>query len=119
MKSRPRVPLEAFYPQTFRIDLTSEYDKFISAYKQDGELCVHHYWELIVQLSDSALWICKPTGANQGKGIFLVRDLQQVLTRLDKDRMSSKHHVARIVQRSVCTSIIHNRHATNLLQVYI
>ena len=48
---------------------------------------------------EKAMWICKPTGANQGKGIFLVRDLQQVLTCLERDRVSSKQHVARIVQR--------------------
>ena len=65
------------------------------------------------------LWICKPTGANQvrgdpsryllitgsvvqGKGIFLVRDLQQVLERLESDqrhcRIASRP-TARIAQR--------------------
>ena len=30
------------------------------------------------------MWICKPTGKNQGKGIFLVRDLEE-LTQVIKD----------------------------------
>lgn len=34
---RPRVPLDSFYPQTFRIDLASECDNFIHAAKQDGK----------------------------------------------------------------------------------
>lgn len=25
----------------------------------------------------SKLWICKPTGMNQGKGIYIVKDVQQ------------------------------------------
>lgn len=47
-------------------------------------------------------WICKPTGANRGKGIFLVRSLEQVLSRLEQDQKTCKptsRPVARIVQR--------------------
>ena len=102
MSHRPRIPLNKFLPQTFRIDLSSEFEKFVSAY-QDGE---YKWREGLGLYSDSftgkELWICKPTGANQGKGIFLVRDLQQVYVRLEQDQKSHKptsKPVARIVQR--------------------
>lgn len=37
MFTRPRIPLENFFPQTFRLDSASERDKFILNYKHDGE----------------------------------------------------------------------------------
>ncbi len=48
---------------------------------------------------DKDLWICKPTGANQGKGIFLVRELKPFLARLEDDKKACKYGAARIVQR--------------------
>lgn len=125
---RPRIPLASFFPQTFRLDLASECDKFIQIYQSNGE---HEYTQGAQKAKKSSstkphplkfahtggggvkysmniplligkkLWICKPTGANQGKGIFLVRDLEQVLSRLEQDRKSCKptaKPVGRIVQ---------------------
>ena len=47
-------------------------------------------------------WICKPTGLNQGKGIFLVHSLEQLREKLQKDQEHcriSTRPVARVVQR--------------------
>jgi hypothetical protein len=83
---------------------------------------IDHLVSHVTGISEGELWICKPTGANQvgrlgrtitasdecrcihmqGKGIFLVRELQQVLERLEMDERSSKpatRPTARIVQR--------------------
>ena len=32
----------------------------------------------IILFADNEIWICKPTGRNQGKGIFLVRNLDEL-----------------------------------------
>lgn len=32
--------------------------------------------------SDGEMWICKPTGMNQGKGIFLIRSREELLEKL-------------------------------------
>ena len=48
------------------------------------------------------LWICKPTGANQGKGIFLVHNLEQIKQKLASDitnARASRRPTPRIVQR--------------------
>ena len=52
--------------------------------------------------SEDELWICKPTGANQGKGIFLVKSLKQVKDKLAADEAhcpTTRHPTQRIIQR--------------------
>lgn len=67
--------------------------------------CIHSaVMPVLNRSTGEELWICKPTSANQGKGIFLVRDFQQVLARLEQDQMSCRpasKPVARIVQRYI------------------
>ena len=97
------VKPSSFLPETYRLDKDNELSEFNRVY------CC------------GDLWICKPTGANQvagrmlclllwitdcaagqGKGIFLVRDLQQITERLEEDRRNCKiasRPTPRIVQR--------------------
>ena len=35
-------------------------------------------WQVMMLLIDGEIWICKPTGLNQGKGIFLIRSQEQI-----------------------------------------
>ncbi|OCT72581.1 hypothetical protein XELAEV_18035562mg [Xenopus laevis] len=59
--NRTRVlKMTDFFPETFRLDLKEERDTFFSLFKE-GET-----------------WICKPTGLNQGRGIFLLKTQEQV-----------------------------------------
>lgn len=47
-------------------------------------------------------WICKPTGANQGKGIFLIKSLDQVRDKLTWDEAHCRatcRPTSRIIQR--------------------
>ena len=60
-------------------------------------------------LSDGEVWICKPTGRNQGKGIFLVKskeEVDQLIQESDErgqQQTQGKLHrpLNRIIQRSV------------------
>ena len=57
---------------------------------------------------DGGRWICKPSGMNQGKGIFLVESVEQVKDLLSKDQIQStpsKRPPGRIVQRYAPHSI--------------
>ena len=57
-------------------------------------------------LSDGEMWICKPVGMNQGKGIFLLRSREEIdnlLAERDAKKETNKHStrppMTRIVQR--------------------
>ncbi|XP_069466185.1 inactive polyglycylase TTLL10 [Ambystoma mexicanum] len=90
----PRIlRIEEFFPETFRLDLREERDIFLTFYK------------------DGQLWICKPTGMNQGRGIFLLKNKNAVTTlctqlqSLEEDiiykRGPYRATQARIVQRYI------------------
>ncbi|XP_068096853.1 inactive polyglycylase TTLL10 isoform X2 [Hyperolius riggenbachi] len=82
-----------FFPQTFRLDLKDDAETFFSTY-EDGQT-----------------WICKPTGLNQGRGIYLLKNQEQVSTlqchvqTMMEESMSRKFPAkcqqARIVQRYI------------------
>ncbi|XP_053323810.1 protein polyglycylase TTLL10-like [Spea bombifrons] len=76
-----------FYPESYRLDIPSERKTFFSLYK------------------DSQTWICKPTGLNQGRGIFLLQNSTQVndLQRQMRLHKHDRNHVseASIVQRYI------------------
>uniref|UniRef100_A0A8C5PGQ5 Tubulin tyrosine ligase like 10 n=1 Tax=Leptobrachium leishanense TaxID=445787 RepID=A0A8C5PGQ5_9ANUR len=85
------LKINDFFPETFRLDITSEKESFFSLY-EDGQT-----------------WICKPTGLNQGRGIFLLKTQEQV-TELCCQLQAVNEHVkrphykgpqARIVQRYI------------------
>lgn len=83
-----------FTPETFRIDDMKEREKFFQQFKEGD------------------IWICKPTGTNQGKGIFLVRDLDEFRTTLaeydekKKEKKAYKPTTNRIIQRYVANPLL-------------
>lgn len=55
------------------------------------------------------MWICKPSGANQGKGIFLVKELSTLKSQLVLDQKNCKttrRPIARIVQRYISKPLL-------------
>ena len=47
------------------------------------------------------MWICKPTGRNQGKGIYLVREVEEIRKLVDRDDDAKRPSkpLNRIIQR--------------------
>ncbi|XP_056398643.1 inactive polyglycylase TTLL10 [Hyla sarda] len=80
-----------FFPDTVRLDMRDEAEVFFSTY-EDGQT-----------------WICKPTGLNQGRGIYLLINQEQILALRcqmlsiteDLKKPPSKGPQARIVQRYI------------------
>ncbi|XP_071498782.1 uncharacterized protein [Diadema antillarum] len=73
--------MEEFFPESFILDLKPDREAFFETFKE-GEI-----------------WICKPNGMNQGKGIYLVRDITQLRERYqarDVAASSSKEMQRRI-----------------------
>ncbi|XP_028848871.1 protein polyglycylase TTLL10 isoform X2 [Denticeps clupeoides] len=73
-----RLKIEEFLPSTFRMDVRDEREAFFSKLDEGDE---------------TNMWICKPTGLNQGRGIFLLRtkeDLAAFRSRLQN--LSDSHH---------------------------
>uniref|UniRef100_A0AAY5KL19 Tubulin tyrosine ligase-like family, member 10 n=2 Tax=Esox lucius TaxID=8010 RepID=A0AAY5KL19_ESOLU len=65
-----RLRMEDFFPTTFRMDVRDEREAFF----------------------DMSMWICKPAGLNQGRGIFLVRSQKDISTfRLKLQNISESH----------------------------
>ncbi|CAL8306416.1 unnamed protein product [Gadus morhua 'NCC'] len=62
-----RLKMEQFFPDTFRLDLSEEREAFFA--QQNGVEDGHQ---------GACVWICKPTGMNQGKGIFLLKTPEDV-----------------------------------------
>ncbi|XP_067826386.1 probable beta-tubulin polyglutamylase isoform X3 [Heptranchias perlo] len=60
------MKLEEFYPETYRMDVRSERHAFYRVF-QEGQI-----------------WISKPAESSQGKGIFLLRTLDDVATFFEK-----------------------------------
>ncbi|XP_061640179.1 uncharacterized protein LOC133483248 isoform X2 [Phyllopteryx taeniolatus] len=56
-----------FIPTTFRMDLKEEREAFFA--QQEG-----------ANNNFNQMWICKPTGLNQGRGIFLLRSVEDIGT---------------------------------------
>ncbi|BFZ23598.1 hypothetical protein BsWGS_26637 [Bradybaena similaris] len=91
----PRMKMADFVPETYKLDDKVDREKFIQEYK-DGET-----------------WICKPTGMNQGKGIFLLRSKEKVDQLLgDRDPKlnpkCSRAPLMRIVQRYISHPLLIN-----------
>lgn len=62
--------LGTFFPETFKLDDARERRAFFDA---------------AARLPAGTIWICKPTGMNQGKGIYLVEDLTVFRRQLDAE----------------------------------
>ncbi|CAG01732.1 unnamed protein product, partial [Tetraodon nigroviridis] len=60
-----RPKMAEFIPTTFRMDLRTEREDFFSRYGTVSNI-------------GTKMWICKPTGLNQGRGIFLLKSQDDV-----------------------------------------
>ncbi|TPP63971.1 Protein polyglycylase TTLL10 [Fasciola gigantica] len=85
----PGITMREFFPTTFIADDLKEREAFCQAFREE----------------DPPMWISKPIGWNQGKGIFLVRDLDSFNEHLEKRdleaRASPTGIPARIIQRYI------------------
>ncbi|KAK6177665.1 hypothetical protein SNE40_015721 [Patella caerulea] len=86
----PRLKMVDIVPETYKLDDKNDRETFLEQYK-DGEM-----------------WICKPTGMNQGKGIFLLRSKEEIdkllserEERQQQQRKSTRPLMSRIVQRYI------------------
>ncbi|KFP08423.1 Protein polyglycylase TTLL10, partial [Calypte anna] len=84
----PRLlKMKEFFPESFRLDIREERKAFF-------ELC-----------KEEQIWICKPSGSNQGQGIFpALNNFQARLHRREENPPSTVPHKApraRIVQRYI------------------
>ncbi|XP_054856962.1 inactive polyglycylase TTLL10 [Eublepharis macularius] len=59
-KNGKLLKMEDFFPETFRLDMKDEREVFFEIYREPH------------------IWICKPTCLNQGRGIFLLKNQEQV-----------------------------------------
>nr|XP_031529340.1 LOW QUALITY PROTEIN: inactive polyglycylase TTLL10 [Vicugna pacos] len=87
------LKMEEFFPETYRLDIRDEREAFFTLF------------------DETQMWICKPTASNQGKGIFLVRNREEVAALQAKTqsiedaptyhKMPSRVPQARVVQRYI------------------
>ncbi|CAK8697990.1 uncharacterized protein LOC143449276 [Clavelina lepadiformis] len=99
-KGKPKIMrYQDFLPESYRLDVKDEREMFFDNYV-DGEI-----------------WISKPTGLNQGKGIYLIRSqedivkIQEKIADVEEDVQNSrklpfKIPMARIVQRYVTNPLL-------------
>ncbi|XP_061592641.1 protein polyglycylase TTLL10 isoform X2 [Cololabis saira] len=102
-QGRRRLKMETFIPTTFRMDVREEREAFFS--QQDG-----------LTVNEGCIWICKPTGLNQGRGIFLLRsqedaaalrlNLQRVEDGQANKRPSRRQAQALIVQHYITNPLL-------------
>ncbi|KAL1021099.1 hypothetical protein UPYG_G00008810 [Umbra pygmaea] len=100
-----RWKMEEFFPTTFRMDVGDEREAFFAL--QEG-MCDE----------EMSAWICKPTGLNQGRGIFLLRTQEDIsafklrLQTITKCQSNKKLHFrlpqARIMQRYIQNPLLLN-----------
>lgn len=87
------LKMEEFFPETYRLDIKEEREAFFTVF------------------DETQTWICKPTASNQGKGIFLLRNQEEVaalqakIQSIEEDpshrKMPFRAPQARIVQRYI------------------
>ncbi|XP_057603597.1 inactive polyglycylase TTLL10 [Hippopotamus amphibius kiboko] len=87
------LKMEDFFPETYRLDIRDEREAFFTLF------------------DETQMWICKPTASNQGKGIFLLRNQEEVAALQAKTQSSEDNPVyrkmpfrappARVVQRYI------------------
>lgn len=80
------MPMATFFPESYKLDDARGRAAFAEAAEHDP----------------AATWICKPTGMNQGKGIYLVPDAKKFLKELKAETTSAKYAKTNLVELSVC-----------------
>lgn len=99
--SKLLIPISEFVPETYKLMNATEKTKFVNDIYKDGET-----------------WICKPTGMNQGKGIYLISGKEQLMEKLkinaesDGSRIRrtqmTRHQHGRVIQRYVMNPLLLN-----------
>jgi predicted RNA-binding protein YlxR (DUF448 family) len=82
-KTDPQYSVSSFLPQTFRMDVDSDRQEFGRLLRNPAE--------------QSTVWIVKPTSSNQGRGIYLSNNPQELLRDL-VDKKSATPVVQRYIQ---------------------
>ncbi|XP_028393801.1 uncharacterized protein LOC114518086 [Dendronephthya gigantea] len=100
--SRRAIQMKDFVPETFKLQNQTEINNFIQHIYQDGEI-----------------WICKPTGMNQGKGIFLIRNRDELLEKLgplvnNQGRQRCFPSPGRVVQRYILNPFLLNGYKADI-----
>ncbi|CAM2730295.1 unnamed protein product, partial [Rotaria socialis] len=98
MQKRPQqfLSLNEYVPQTFKLDEKNDRDAFFNIHKPGD------------------VWICKPSGLNQGKGIYLVRDIEELKEKFSEiDSLEKKKQILikpmkRIVQHYIMNPLLIN-----------
>lgn len=99
--SKLPISINEFVPETYKLMNSSEKIKFVKEVYKDGET-----------------WICKPTGMNQGKGIYLISSKEQLTEKLNisgegsdstirRSQMPRPQH-GRVIQRYVMNPLLLN-----------
>ncbi|XP_052284509.1 uncharacterized protein LOC127880994 isoform X1 [Dreissena polymorpha] len=95
----PRLRMSDFHPETYKLDEKSDRDLFLEIYK------------------DNEIWICKPVGMNQGKGIFLLRSREAIMQILEEREQRKQEAqkpgrplMNRIVQRYIMKPLLLEGH---------
>ncbi|VDO61185.1 unnamed protein product [Schistosoma curassoni] len=87
--------MDDFFPKTFIVDDPKEREAYFKL--QENDEAPH-------------MWICKPIGQNQGKGIFLVRDIEEFKVHLknrdDEARNQPSGLLPRIIQRYIINPLL-------------
>nr|XP_030737881.1 inactive polyglycylase TTLL10 isoform X2 [Globicephala melas] len=91
------LKMEDFFPETYRLDIRDEREAFFTLFDALS--------------AETQMWICKPTASNQGKGIFLLRNQEEVAALQAKTqsieddpiyrKMPFRAPQARVVQRYI------------------
>ncbi|CAH8453073.1 unnamed protein product [Schistosoma curassoni] len=91
----PIMVMDDFFPKTFIVDDPKEREAYFKL--QENDEAPH-------------MWICKPIGQNQGKGIFLVRDIEEFKVHLknrdDEARNQPSGLLPRIIQRYIINPLL-------------
>ncbi|KAI3357133.1 hypothetical protein L3Q82_015596 [Scortum barcoo] len=106
------LKMEEFIPTTFRMDVREEREAFFAQQEGKGpeHLTYINLKRISVSNNESHMWICKPTGLNQGRGIFLLKSQEDVAAfrlklQQDDSRANRKMHhrqpQARVVQHYI------------------
>ena len=72
MQKRPNIflPLNEFVPQTFKLDEKNDRDAFFNTHKRTFRFIFIYYLSLCLLLAGD-VWICKPSGLNQGFTLYI------------------------------------------------
>eukprot|EP00050_Salpingoeca_kvevrii_P003570 m.227467 g.227467 ORF g.227467 m.227467 type:complete len:733 (-) comp10851_c3_seq2:20-2218(-) len=87
---KPTLPMSEFVPETYKVDDPRERREFFKV------------------ADTSPVWICKPTGMNQGKGIFLIDNVAEFKDSLEAEssRPGVRVKMQRIVQRYIPNPLV-------------